>query len=186
MPKLKSDGFGRSEAPTHGSRKRTARPARHAEGVGPMETGQAFTTRIDSRNDVISIALGGELDMATVPMLAEQLTAVERDGAKVIMLDLRGLRFVDSSGLHEFVRAHKRSLLNGHRLVLVGANPSARQLANAGSRTDGKMRRRQWECSHAGRAPVLRRTGFACPCPYSRKSADSLAGTLHAPCACRG
>lgn len=93
-----------------------------------METGQAFTTRIDSRNDVTSIALGGELDMATVPMLAEQLTAVERDGAKVIMLDLRGLRFIDSSGLHEFVRAHRRSLLNGHRVVLVGANPSARRL----------------------------------------------------------
>lgn len=128
MPKLKSDGFGRPEAPTHGSRRRMARPARHAEGVGPMETGQAFTTWIDSRNDVTSIALGGELDMATVPMLAEQLTAVEQDGPKVIMLDLRGLRFIDSSGLHEFVRAHRRSLLNGHRLVLVGANPSARRL----------------------------------------------------------
>lgn len=128
MPKLKSDGFGRSEAPTHGSRKRRRVESRHAEGVGPMETGQAFTTRIDSRNDVTSIALGGELDMATVPMLAEQLTAVEQDGAKVIMLDLRGLRFVDSSGLHEFVRAHRRSELNGHRLVFVGANPSARRL----------------------------------------------------------
>lgn len=128
MPKLKSDGFGRPEAPTHGSRRRMARPARHAEGVGPMETGQAFTTWIDSRNDVTSIALGGELDMATVPMLAEQLTAVEQDGPKVIMLDLRGLRFIDSSGLHEFVRAHRRSLLNGHRLVFVGANPSARRL----------------------------------------------------------
>lgn len=128
MPKLKSDGFGRPEAPTHGSRRRMARPARHAEGVGPMEAGQAFTTWIDSRNDVTSIALGGELDMATVPMLAEQLTAVEQDGPKVIMLDLRGLRFIDSSGLHEFVRAHRRSLLNGHRLVFVGANPSARRL----------------------------------------------------------
>lgn len=66
-----------------------------------MGTGQGLTTRIDSRNGVISIALGGELDMATVPMLADQLTSVERDGAKAIMVDLRGLRF------HRLVRTSR-------------------------------------------------------------------------------
>ncbi|HUF58314.1 MAG TPA: STAS domain-containing protein [Actinomycetota bacterium] len=93
-----------------------------------MRTDQALTTRIDARNGVTSIALSGELDMATVPILNDQLTALERDGTGAIMLDLRELSFIDSSGLHAFIEAHKRSLLNGHRFLLVGASPIARRL----------------------------------------------------------
>lgn len=93
-----------------------------------MRTGQALTTRIDARNGVTSIDLTGELDMATVPMLNDKLTAVEQDGSKAIVLDLRDLRFIDSSGLHELVEAYRRSETNGHRLMLVGANLSTRRL----------------------------------------------------------
>lgn len=93
-----------------------------------MRTGQALTTRIDAQNGVTSIALSGELDMATVPILNDQLTALEQEGTGAIMLDLRELSFIDSSGLHAFIQAHKRSLLNGHRFLLVGASPIARRL----------------------------------------------------------
>lgn len=93
-----------------------------------MRTDQALTTRIDARNGVTSIALSGELDMATAPILNEQLAASERDGAKTIVLDLGDLSFIDSSGLHELVRAYRRSEKNGHRLLLVGANVITRRL----------------------------------------------------------
>ena len=93
-----------------------------------MGTSQALTTRIDARNGVTSIALTGELDMATVPILNDQLTALEQDGSKSILIDLRDLRFIDSSGLHALVRAYRRSETNGHRLTLVGANPTTRRL----------------------------------------------------------
>jgi anti-sigma B factor antagonist len=93
-----------------------------------MGTGQTLTTRIDARNGVTSIALTGELDMATAPILSDQLTAVEQRGSRTIVLDLRDLRFIDSSGLHVLVSAYRRSEMDGHRLLLVGANPSARRL----------------------------------------------------------
>jgi anti-sigma B factor antagonist len=93
-----------------------------------MGTGQTFTTRIHARNGVTSIALTGELDMATVPTLNDQLTALEQDGSKTIVLDLRDLRFIDVSGLHALVSAYRRSETNGHRLLLVGASPFARRL----------------------------------------------------------
>ena len=93
-----------------------------------MRTDQVLTTRIDARNGITSIALSGELDMATVPILNDQLTVSEQDGSKAIVLDLRDLRFIDSSGLHALVRAYRRSEMNGHRLLLVGANPSTRRL----------------------------------------------------------
>ena len=92
-----------------------------------MGASQAFTTQIDARNGVTSIALSGELDMATVPILNEQLTALEQDGSEIV-LDLRDLRFIDSSGLHALVRAYRRSEENSHRLLLVGANPLTRRL----------------------------------------------------------
>ena len=93
-----------------------------------MRTGQTLTTRIDARNGVTRIALTGELDMATAPILDDQLTGVEQGGSRTIVLDLRDLRFIDSSGLHALVRAYRRSETDGHRLLLVGANPSARRL----------------------------------------------------------
>ncbi|HSJ50153.1 MAG TPA: STAS domain-containing protein [Actinomycetota bacterium] len=93
-----------------------------------MGTDQAFRTRIDAGSGVTTVALLGELDMATVPILNDQLASLEQDGTKAIVLDLRDLRFVDSSGLHALVRAYRRSETNGHRLLLVGANPSTRRL----------------------------------------------------------
>ena len=93
-----------------------------------MATSQTLTTRIDARDGVTSIALTGELDMATAPILNHQLTAVEQGGSRTIVLDLRDLRFIDSSGLHAFVCAYRRAETNGHRLLLVGANPFARRL----------------------------------------------------------
>ena len=93
-----------------------------------MRTEQELSTRIDARNGVTSIALSGELDMATAPILNDQLTVTEQDGSKAIVLDLRDLSFMDSSGLHELVQAYRRSETNGHRLLVVGANPSTRRL----------------------------------------------------------
>jgi anti-sigma B factor antagonist len=93
-----------------------------------METGPALTTRVDARNGVINIALSGELDMATVPILDHQLAASEHEGSKATMLDIRDLRFIDSSGLHALVRAYRRSEMDGHRLSLIGANTSTRRL----------------------------------------------------------
>jgi anti-anti-sigma factor len=93
-----------------------------------MGTRQDLSIQIEARNDVTSVALTGELDMATVPILDHQLAASERDDAKAIVIDLRDLSFIDSSGLHALLRAHRRSETNGHRFLLVGASPIVRRL----------------------------------------------------------
>jgi anti-anti-sigma factor len=84
--------------------------------------------QVESRNGVTSIALSGELDMASVPLVREHLSRAEVDGVEVIMLDIRDLTFVDSSGLHAFLQARERSRLNGHRFLLIGATASVRRL----------------------------------------------------------
>jgi anti-anti-sigma factor len=87
-----------------------------------------FTARIDSRNGVVNIALSGELDRTTVPILEDHLASFEDDGVTAIMLDLRELTFLDRSAMHVFLAARERAYSKGHRLILVGANPSVRRL----------------------------------------------------------
>ena len=93
-----------------------------------MGTDTKLTTRIESRNHVTSVAMTGELDMATVPTLNEQLSALESDGSTAIVVDIRELRFIDSSGLHALVQAHQRFDQDGQLFVVVGANPFFRRL----------------------------------------------------------
>ena len=93
-----------------------------------MGTEPQLTSRTEARNGVTSIALSGELDMATVPILNDQLDVAAQDGIRAIMLDLRDLTFIDSSGLHALVRAYRRYEEDGSGLVLVGANPFIRRL----------------------------------------------------------
>ncbi len=80
----------------------------------------------DGRNGITRLALSGELDMATVDVLTNALLDSERDGASAIMLDLRDLTFMDSTGLHAFLQARERSQGNGHSLLFVGASHPVR------------------------------------------------------------
>ncbi len=93
-----------------------------------MGSEQYLTIRVDSRNGVIRIALAGVVDVATVAALKQELLEAEQDDTASIMVDLRDVTFIDSQGLDTFLRARERAQSNGHRLLIVGASPSARRL----------------------------------------------------------
>jgi anti-anti-sigma factor len=65
------------------------------------------------------IVLTGELDIATAPKLEEEVRRLETEGRKLIVIDLRGLEFMDSSGLRALLAADTRSRERGARLVIV-------------------------------------------------------------------
>jgi len=73
--------------------------------------------RVDHPLGVV-LTLGGELDLATVPVLQERLDDVMR-GKAAVVIDLSRLRFIDSSGLELLVRAERRQRDSGAQLVLV-------------------------------------------------------------------
>ena len=93
-----------------------------------MGSEQHFSATINSRNGVASIALHGELDLATVRDLEGHLAPFESNGVSAIMLDMRELTFIDSVALSSIIRARQRAQMNGQRLILVGARPTARRL----------------------------------------------------------
>jgi anti-sigma B factor antagonist len=87
-----------------------------------------FGIRVEEHDGAAVMALSGELDMATAPIFRENLAEVEDSGAVTIMLDLREVTFISSSGMKEFVEARGRAQDNGHRLLMSGASPAARRL----------------------------------------------------------
>ena len=73
--------------------------------------------RVDHPLGVV-LTLGGELDLATVPVLQEQLDDAMR-GKAAVVIDLSRLEFIDSSGLDLLVRAERHQRDAGAQLVLV-------------------------------------------------------------------
>lgn len=64
--------------------------------------------QIESRaDDPSTLALVGELDPHTAPLLATALRERIDEGAGVIRLDVARLDFIDSSGLRVLVEAHR-------------------------------------------------------------------------------
>lgn len=95
---------------------------------GPMRPQPTFTTRIQKHEDVAVMVLSGELDLATAPILRKDLAQIEDGGAPAIMLDLRAVSFIDSSGLKELVEARNRAQSNGHRLTIEAPSHAAERL----------------------------------------------------------
>ena len=93
-----------------------------------MGSDPQFTVRSTSQNGVASIALQGDLDIATLPELEAHLAPFQDDGVAAIMLDMRELTFIDTTGLHAIDRASQRAKGSGQQMILVGTRPSARRL----------------------------------------------------------
>ncbi len=101
---------------------------------GSMREEAAITVRDNLRVEVqvqdglILLAVSGELDLASAPMLAEQLERADELDAGVVIIDLRELDFMDSTGLHLLLKAHKRAQELGRRFVLVKGNKQIERL----------------------------------------------------------
>ena len=63
----------------------------------------------------------GELDLASAEQLETQLKQLETSEPEVLVLDLRELEFMDSTGLRAVIAADARARERGGRLVVVRA-----------------------------------------------------------------
>jgi anti-anti-sigma factor len=78
-----------------------------------------FRVHSDARADGACLRLEEELDIATVPDVAGALAEELAAGARRVVTDLRGLRFIDSSGLRELIVLADRARSEGCELALV-------------------------------------------------------------------
>ena len=79
---------------------------------------EEFAISAEQRDGSVELTLRGELDLATAPEL-EQLVNERIDAGDEVVVDLRGLEFMDSSGIRVLVTAHTRAGRVGTKLVIV-------------------------------------------------------------------
>lgn len=71
--------------------------------------------------DAAWVHLAGELDIATTPQLKRALHALR---ARLVVLDLRELAFMDTCGVHAIVDASVRARDVGRRILLLAGPPA--------------------------------------------------------------
>jgi anti-anti-sigma factor len=76
------------------------------------------------------VALRGELDLVTVSKVAEVIDALapQVGGVRHVVLDLRGLTFMDIPALHELLRQNEYARSNRHNLAVVRGTPAIDRL----------------------------------------------------------
>lgn len=89
-----------------------------AEGIGPVTL-----TVVDAPGDATVVALGGDLDIASMPAVREGLLSVLRPGASRLVIDMSGVRYADASGLEVLVSTRRRAVLLGGTLQLAALQP---------------------------------------------------------------
>jgi anti-sigma B factor antagonist len=92
---------------------------------------------VEEHNEGVAmvVAASGELDLRTSPELEERLDRVFKTGVPLVILDLRGIEFMDSTGLRVLLTAHQRAHDTGKRFGLVrGAEQVERVLRLTGVR----------------------------------------------------
>jgi anti-sigma B factor antagonist len=78
-----------------------------------------LVTEVSEDGRSIAVALIGELDLSEATGVEETLTDLERRKPALLVLDLRGLTFLDSSGLRLILEADLRARSEGRRLSVV-------------------------------------------------------------------
>ena len=73
----------------------------------------------ERHGDQTRLALVGELDIASTPQFEEGLAEVEGDTPGTLVVDLRRVEFIDSTGLRAVIAADERARAAGRRFVVV-------------------------------------------------------------------
>ena len=94
-----------------------------------------FSVEEHNQGGASVLTVAGELDLRTSPELEERLSRAFDAGAELVILDLRGIEFMDSTGLRVLLSAHQRAHESGRRFALVrGADQVERVLTLTGVR----------------------------------------------------
>jgi anti-anti-sigma factor len=78
-----------------------------------------FEVELREGDRAVLIGVSGELDLASSPALEQELDRHMSSGTELVIVDLRELEFMDSTGLSVLVRAHQRAIDAGQRFAVV-------------------------------------------------------------------
>jgi anti-sigma B factor antagonist len=94
---------------------------------------------VSREGDRVVLRLDGELDLAGVPLLESEVENASLDDVVALVLDLRGLEFLDSTGLRAILSLDKRSAERGQTFAIVRGSQQVQRLMNM-TRVDEHLR----------------------------------------------
>lgn len=98
---------------------------------------EPFKCEVSRQGDRVVVAPRGELDMATVPQLDQELKRNRPDEpGGTLVLDLRALTFMDSSGLHLTARWAHESSKDGFAFEIVPGPPAIQRVFDLSKMTE--------------------------------------------------
>lgn len=87
-----------------------------------------MSLRVIDRGARRTLILSGELDLASRPLLDEALAGVGRERIEALVLDLSGVSFMDSTGLHAVLVAKDLCTRRGCELLFVRGSTQVQRL----------------------------------------------------------
>ena len=87
----------------------------------------AFDLDIAEHDDVLELAVAGDLDCASAPRLRQVMTEATRD-YRVVIVDLSSTEFADCAGIGVVAAAHEEQRARGRDLVLRSPSSAVRRL----------------------------------------------------------
>ena len=96
-----------------------------------------FAVSTQTAGRAITLALRGELDLLSSPVLERALDDAAGSDVELIVVDLRELEFMDSTGLHVVVQAQQRTCDGGRRFALIRGPEVVQRLFDLTGVADG-------------------------------------------------
>lgn len=93
----------------------------------PLDT-RSFRCAVERDGNVVRVRTIGELDLNTVPVLAAEIEDQREAGCSRMIIDLRGLTFLDCSGLRLLLDCYAESRQDGFTVAMVAAPPTVQRL----------------------------------------------------------
>ena len=95
--------------------------------VDPPNRPAPFRVDVHPERDVVRVVPVGELDLATAELLEKQLHELRDAGFDHVVLDLRELTFIDSSGIRILVAEHHYAEKAEHEFSLISGPPAVQR-----------------------------------------------------------
>jgi anti-anti-sigma factor len=84
-----------------------------------MDVGNQLVIERSEGPDQVTLTAKGEIDLASVGLLESEINASLESGVDLLVIDLLGVTFLDSTGLRNLLSTHTKMEERGGRLALV-------------------------------------------------------------------
>ena len=91
-----------------------------------MPSDFAVQTQITGRT--VTLVLSGEFDLVSAPAVEKAIDELAPSDAELLVVDLRAVGFMDSTGLHLLLRLHQAAHESGRRFVLIRGREAVQRL----------------------------------------------------------